>query len=144
MNFIKHILTCKIKYIIYFQEKYHSINIITIIYQLNIIRYNFLFFLYFFNLVMCIQFVVKVLQSYYFCPFFYFFIFIGFGGHSIGVTPVLVSITEVKSFCVLFVYYGFSSMGISFCCQPFIIFILLYLSFLFLFMLIDYYCIIYS
>jgi hypothetical protein len=36
-----------------------------------------------------------------------------------GATPVLVSITEVKSFCVLFVYYGFSSMGISFRCQPF-------------------------
>ena len=43
-----------------------------------------------------------------------------FGGHSMGVTPVLVSITEVKSFCVLFVYYGFSSMGISFRCQPFL------------------------
>ena len=38
-----------------------------------------------------------------------------------GATPVLVSITEVKSFCVLFVYYGFSSMGISFRCQPFFI-----------------------
>ena len=41
------------------------------------------------------------------------------GGHSMGATPVLVSITEVKSFCVLFVYYGFSSMGISFRCQFF-------------------------
>ena len=28
-------------------------------------------------------------------------------GHSMGVIPGLVSIPEVKSFCVLFVYYGF-------------------------------------
>ena len=33
------------------------------------------------------------------------------------VIPGLVSIPEVKSFCVLFVYYGFS-MGISFRCKP--------------------------
>ena len=44
-----------------------------------------------------------------------------FGGHSDGVIPGLVSIPEVKSFRVLFVYYGFRSMGISFCCQPFFI-----------------------
>ena len=44
-----------------------------------------------------------------------------FGGHSDGVTPGLVSIPEVKSFRVLFVYYGFRSMGISFSCQPFFI-----------------------
>ena len=44
-----------------------------------------------------------------------------------GVTPVLVSITEVKSFCVLFVYYGFSSMGISFRCQPFLLLLTYYL-----------------
>ena len=42
-----------------------------------------------------------------------------FGGHSDGVTPGLVSIPEVKSFRVLFVYYGFRSMGISFSCQLF-------------------------
>ena len=28
-------------------------------------------------------------------------------GHSMGVIPGLVSIPVVKSFCVLFVYYGF-------------------------------------
>ena len=44
---------------------------------------------------------------------------IRFGGHSDGVTPGLVPIPEVKSFRVLFVYYGFRSMGISFSCQPF-------------------------
>ena len=43
-----------------------------------------------------------------------------FGGHSDGVTPGLVSIPEVKSFRVLFVYYGFRSMGLSFSCQPFL------------------------
>ena len=37
------------------------------------------------------------------------------------VIPGLVSIPEVKSFCVLFVYYGFS-MGISFRCKPFYIY----------------------
>ena len=42
-----------------------------------------------------------------------------FGGHSVGVIPGLVSIPEVKSLRVWFVYYGFRSMGISFCCQPF-------------------------
>ena len=52
----------------------------------------------------------------------YFIILINeFGGHSDGVTPGLVSIPEVKSFRVLFVYYGFRSMGISFSCQPFFI-----------------------
>ena len=30
-----------------------------------------------------------------------------FCGHSMGVRPGLVSIPVVKSFCVLFVYYGF-------------------------------------
>ena len=30
----------------------------------------------------------------------------GFGGHSVGVIPGLVSIPVVKSFRVLFVYYG--------------------------------------
>ena len=30
-----------------------------------------------------------------------------FCGHSMGVIPGLVSIPVVKSFCVLFVYYGF-------------------------------------
>ena len=44
---------------------------------------------------------------------------IEFGGHSVGVIPGLVSIPEVKSLRVWFVYYGFRSMGISFCCQPF-------------------------
>ena len=52
-----------------------------------------------------------------------------FGGHSDGVTPGLVSIPEVKSFRVLFVYYGFRSMGISFSCQPF--FYLTFFSFIF-------------
>ena len=42
-----------------------------------------------------------------------------FGGHSVGVIPGLVSIPEVKSLRVWFVYYGFRSMEISFCCQPF-------------------------
>ena len=42
-----------------------------------------------------------------------------FGGHSVGVIPGLVSIPEVKSLRVWFVYYGFRSMGISFCCQLF-------------------------
>ena len=52
---------------------------------------------------------------------------IRFGGHSVGVIPGLVSIPEVKSFRVLFVYYGFRSMGISFCCQLFYAY---YLSFI--------------
>ena len=41
----------------------------------------------------------------------YFFMIISiydwFCGHSMRVIPGLVSIPEVKSFCVLFVYYGF-------------------------------------
>ena len=49
----------------------------------------------------------------------YLFMIIEFGGHSVGVIPGLVSIPEVKSLRVWFVYYGFRSMGISFCCQPF-------------------------
>ena len=52
---------------------------------------------------------------------FIIILIIEFGGHSDGVTPGLVSIPEVKSFRVLFVYYGFRSMGISFSCQPFFI-----------------------
>ena len=51
----------------------------------------------------------------------YLFMIIEFGGHSVGVIPGLVSIPEVKSLRVWFVYYGFRSMGISFCCQPFFI-----------------------
>ena len=49
----------------------------------------------------------------------YLFMIIEFGGHSVGVIPGLVSIPEVKSLRVWFVYYGFRSMGISFCCQLF-------------------------
>ena len=52
---------------------------------------------------------------------YFIILIIEFGGHSDGVTPGLVSIPEVKSFRVLFVYYGFRSMGISFSCQPFFI-----------------------
>lgn len=35
------------------------------------------------------------------------FVYIRYCGHSMGVIPGLVSIPVVKSFCVLFVYYGF-------------------------------------
>ena len=35
------------------------------------------------------------------------FIYFRYCGHSMGVIPGLVSIPVVKSFCVLFVYYGF-------------------------------------
>ena len=38
---------------------------------------------------------------------FSFGLYIRYCGHSMGVIPGLVSIPEVKSFCVLFVYYGF-------------------------------------
>ena len=38
---------------------------------------------------------------------FSFGLYIRFCGHSMGVIPGLVSIPVVKSFCVLFVYYGF-------------------------------------
>ena len=38
---------------------------------------------------------------------YYFHICNRFCGHSMGVIPGLVSIPVVKSFCVLFVYYGF-------------------------------------
>ena len=51
--------------------------------------------------------------------FIYYSLSYRFGGHSVGVIPGLVSIPEVKSLRVWFVYYGFRSMGISFCCQPF-------------------------
>ena len=34
-------------------------------------------------------------------------LYIKYCGHSMGVIPGLVSIPVVKSFCVLFVYYGF-------------------------------------
>ena len=34
-------------------------------------------------------------------------LYIRYCGHSMGVIPGLVSIPVVKSFCVLFVYYGF-------------------------------------
>ena len=42
--------------------------------------------------------------------YFYHFhigLYIRYCGHSMGVIPGLVSIPVVKSFCVLFVYYGF-------------------------------------
>ena len=35
------------------------------------------------------------------------FVYSRYCGHSMGVIPGLVSIPVVKSFCVLFVYYGF-------------------------------------
>ena len=63
------------------------------------------------------------------------------------VIPGLVSIPEVKSFCVLFVYYGFS-MGISFRCKPshiynyqffFCYFVLLLLFYLLLFVFYFYF-----
>ena len=38
---------------------------------------------------------------------FSFGLYIRYCGHSMGVIPGLVSIPVVKSFCVLFVYYGF-------------------------------------
>ena len=38
---------------------------------------------------------------------FMWFVYIKYCGHSMGVIPGLVSIPVVKSFCVLFVYYGF-------------------------------------
>ena len=66
-----------------------------------------------------------------------------FGGHSDGVTPGLVSIPEVKSFRVLFVYYGFRSMGISFSCQPFFIkhyLVLLFTNYFYLAFLISFLC----
>ena len=37
----------------------------------------------------------------------YHFVYMRYCGHSMGVIPGLVSIPVVKSFCVLFVYYGF-------------------------------------
>ena len=37
----------------------------------------------------------------------YHFVYNRYCGHSMGVIPGLVSIPVVKSFCVLFVYYGF-------------------------------------
>ena len=39
------------------------------------------------------------------CSFFFIHV-LGFGGHSVGVIPGLVSIPVVKSVRVLFVYYG--------------------------------------
>ena len=39
--------------------------------------------------------------------FSYCFVYYRYCGHSMGVIPGLVSIPVVKSFCVLFVYYGF-------------------------------------
>ena len=39
--------------------------------------------------------------------FSYSFVIDKYCGHSMGVIPGLVSIPVVKSFCVLFVYYGF-------------------------------------
>ena len=39
--------------------------------------------------------------------FSYWFIYFRYCGHSMRVIPGLVSIPVVKSFCVLFVYYGF-------------------------------------
>ena len=39
--------------------------------------------------------------------FSYSYVMDKFCGHSMRVIPGLVSIPEVKSFCVLFVYYGF-------------------------------------
>ena len=38
---------------------------------------------------------------------FHIGLYIKYCGHSMGVIPGLVSIPVVKSFCVLFVYYGF-------------------------------------
>ena len=60
-----------------------------------------------------------IIYHYY---FFFCWCILWFCGHSMRVIPGLVSIPEVKSFCVLFVYYGFS-MGISFRCKPSIIYI---------------------
>ena len=66
------------------------------------------------GLVRCLQFVGEsVFCGFFLCLFVYWFVFCG---HSVGVIPGLVSIPVVKSFRVLFVYYGYS-MGISFCCQ---------------------------
>ena len=70
---------------------------------------------------MGISFCCQLFYSYYFILSNLIHTHIRFGGHSDGVIPGLVSIPEVKSFRVLFVYYGFRSMGISFCCQPFFI-----------------------
>ena len=39
--------------------------------------------------------------------FSYSYVICRYCGHSMGVIPGLVSIPVVKSFCVLFVYYGF-------------------------------------
>ena len=39
--------------------------------------------------------------------FSYSYVICRYWGHSMGVIPGLVSIPVVKSFCVLFVYYGF-------------------------------------
>ena len=39
--------------------------------------------------------------------FSYSYVIDKYCGHSMGVIPGLVSIPVVKSFCVLFVYYGF-------------------------------------
>ena len=39
--------------------------------------------------------------------FSFSYVIVKYCGHSMGVIPGLVSIPVVKSFCVLFVYYGF-------------------------------------
>ena len=43
----------------------------------------------------------------YLLNYFHILYIIRYCGHSMGVIPGLVSIPVVKSFCVLFVYYGF-------------------------------------
>ena len=69
---------------------------------------------------------------FFFCWLFVFFILVlGFGGHSVGVIPGLVSIPVVKSVRVLFVYYGDFYGNFILLPNPFIITILLFI-FLFL------------
>ena len=74
-----------------------------------------------------------------------FFIHVlGFGGHSVGVIPGLVSIPVVKSVRVLFVYYGDFYGNFILLPNPFIITILLFIFFvlnvLFSFVLEFYHC----
>ena len=50
---------------------------------------------------------VRVKVALIFIIIFIIGLYIRYCGHSMGVIPGLVSIPVVKSFCVLFVYYGF-------------------------------------
>ena len=58
---------------------------------------------------MCVivNFIIIIIVIIFFvgCSFFFIHV-LGFGGHSVGVIPGLVSIPVVKSVRVLFVYYG--------------------------------------